>query len=160
MALYPNSAACISERAHEPGSAMKRRVATEYRFRISDSLVARILTRVPACRQEQYRVAGMIKFDVGYFCLGIPLWFTFVSTYLVLTDARLILANRTLWRGLANVSDIPFNDIYCFVLYDKKKKIYIRLRSGDMVDFTLSNGDFLKAIAKAVDGRVNVQTQM
>ena len=104
-------------------------------------------------------MAGMIKFDIGYFCLGIPLWLTFVSTYLVLTDARLVLADRTLWRGLVSVVDIPFDEIHCLVLNDRKKKVYIRLQSGNMIDFAVSTRAFLKAIVNAVDGRVNVQTQ-
>ena len=155
MAIYPSSAACSSERAHDPGRAMTKGAATEYRFAISESLVSQILARVPASRQGSYRVAGMVKFDVGYFYLGIPLWFTFVSTYVVVTNARLILADRTLWRGLVNVVDIPFEDIYCLVFNDRKKKVYIRLRSGNMIDFAVSTRAFLKAIVNAADGRVN-----
>jgi hypothetical protein len=138
---------------------MIKGAAPEYRLRISESLVSQILARVPAGLRESYRVAGMIKFDVGYFYLGIPLWLTFVSTYPVFTDARLVLADRTLWRGLVNIVHIPFDDIYCLVFDDRKKRIYIRLQSGDMIDFAVSNRAFFHAIVNAVDGRGNVQTQ-
>ena len=135
-------------------------------FGISDSLVSRI-----GASGEQPLVAGKLKSDTEFVILIIPLWFNIVTQFIVATEQRLLVATKTLWRGVTDVVPISYDDIYSMVVTVKKKKlmyvtesdrnskIVIRLNSGDMIELTTANQALVKAIGEAVGKYVEVFTE-
>jgi hypothetical protein len=101
-------------------------------------------------------VAGKLKSDIEYVRIIIPLWFNIIKTYMVFMESSVLLVTKTLWRGMRDVYQIPYTDIYSIVVEAKNKslrnvtdsKIIIRMNDGDMIKFETSNHNFVNAVNK------------
>lgn len=143
--------------AESPIAVVSQGIQPPALFGVKLSMVDQIMDS-----SEQALVAGKIKEDTQYLIIVIPLWFNIITQYLVFTDTRILVATKTLWRGVTEVVPIPYSDVYSVVVTIKKKKfllisaaaanskIIVRLNSGDLLDFPIIDHTFVAAVAERI----------